>query len=61
MDENTLSDVKKYLEGNKMIASSAKSTRNSLSKGKQMLREVHYCISMIETSRMMTSGKWRWN
>ena len=60
MDENTLSDVKKYVEGNKMIASSAKKARNSLSKGKQMLREVHYCISMM-TIRMMTSGKWRWN
>ena len=40
VDENTLRDVKKYLHGNERIASSAKSARLSLSKGKQMLREV---------------------
>ena len=40
VDENTLSDVKKYLHGNQMIASTAKSARDSLSKGKDMLRKV---------------------
>ena len=40
VDENTLSDVKKYLQGNEMIASTAKSARQSLSKGKDMLRKV---------------------
>ena len=40
VDENTLSDVKKYLQGNEMITSTAKSARQSLSKGKDMLRKV---------------------
>ena len=40
VDENTLSDVKKYLHQNEIIASTAESARDSLSKGKDMLRQV---------------------
>ena len=53
VDENTLHDVKKYLHGNEMIASRATSARRSLSKGREMLREVHYCITSIPLSPLV--------
>ena len=40
VDENTLKDVKSYLNQNEMIANTARSAKNSLSKGKEMLRKV---------------------
>ena len=43
VDENTLKDVKSYLNQNEMIANTARSAKNSLSKGKEMLRKVLQC------------------
>ena len=43
VDENTLRDVKSYLNQNEMIANTARSAKNSLSKGKEMLRKVLQC------------------
>ena len=40
VDETTLKDVKSYLNQNEMIANTARSAKNSLSKGKEMLRKV---------------------
>ena len=52
VDENTLSDVKKYLHGNQMIASTAKSARDSLSKGKDMLRKV---LSLLQHQHFISN------
>ena len=43
VDETTLKDVKSYLNQNEMIANTARSAKNSLSKGKEMLRKVLQC------------------
>ena len=43
VDENTLRDVKSYLNQNEMIANTARSAKNSLSKGKEMPRKVLQC------------------
>ena len=54
VDENTLTDVKKYLHGNQMIASTAKSARDSLSKGKDMLRKVSLLHHQNSISNLLT-------
>ena len=56
VDENTLTDVKKYLHGNQMISSSAKSARDSLSKGKDMLRKVSLLHHQNSISNLLPSS-----
>ena len=48
VDENTLKDVKSYLNQNEMIANTARSAKNSLSKGKEMLRKVFNSCAIVK-------------
>ena len=48
VDENTLKDVKSYLNQNEMIANKARSAENSLSKGKEMLRKVFNSCAIVK-------------
>ena len=59
VDENTLSDVKKYLHQNEIIASTAESARDSLSKGKDMLRQVSSVTTpFLIHHRLSLSSSW---
>ena len=54
VDENTLKDVKSYLNQNEMIANTARSAKNSLSKGKEMLRKVLQCAIVKHCVRTLS-------
>ena len=56
VDETTLKDVKSYLNQNEMIANTARSAENSLSKGKEMLRKV----LLVQLSSIVPHSFMKW-